>query len=268
MQIREIDPEDPVFVNLRQESGKLGKIGLPGFLQRHEHAPYHPPPQKVAFMQPQPQPSFNEPAVLLSPEPEPEPVPEPVKVEPAPPVQQPQPVRVEQIRVKVPPLPPQTASVPVYHKKPVFPQPPTLKPTEPPKVAFVQPAGPGAYAAIPRPTPTAPLPVYVPPQPEEYPDVNEAYNPIAITATKTPRFKAPSLAISFDKKKLGRLIGQGAIGLIMIYFGLTSTGSYFTPASRFTKELAGAFYTYQLGTLVAMVGVVLIYDAIRRAGKV
>jgi hypothetical protein len=60
---------------------------------------------------------------------------------------------------------------------------------------------------------------------------------------------------------------QGVIGAVLIYFGLTSTGSYYMPASRFAGDLATVFYQYQIGVLLSMVGVVLIYDAIRKAGR-
>jgi hypothetical protein len=55
-------------------------------------------------------------------------------------------------------------------------------------------------------------------------------------------------------------------GIILIVFGLTTTGSYYTPAGRFGGALADIWYGWQLGNLLAMVGVVAIYDAIKRSG--
>ena len=162
------------------------------------------------------------------------------------------------------PQPPQNDSVPVYPKKRIVYPTASPKPTEPLKMAPL---------AAPRPTPTHPLPVYVPPQPEEFMDTDEiygsatAYAPAAITATRTPRSFKPKLALNFSMKKMPLLVAEGVVGFVAIYLGLTQTGSYYTPASRFAGELATVFYGYQLGTLAAMVGVVLIYDAIRRAGN-
>jgi len=52
------------------------------------------------------------------------------------------------------------------------------------------------------------------------------------------------------------------IGCALIYLGLTTTGSFFGPASgKFAGDLAMVFYRYQLGNLVAMAGVIVIYDA-------
>lgn len=57
------------------------------------------------------------------------------------------------------------------------------------------------------------------------------------------------------------------LGLAMIWFGLTSTGSYYSSATRFGGELANIFYGWQIGTLAAMVGVVLIYHAVRKTAN-
>lgn len=53
------------------------------------------------------------------------------------------------------------------------------------------------------------------------------------------------------------------LGLVMIWFGLTNTGSYYTLATRFSGGLlADVFYGWQLGTLIAIVGAILIYHSI------
>lgn len=56
------------------------------------------------------------------------------------------------------------------------------------------------------------------------------------------------------------------IGLILIVFGLTSTGSYFTPVGQFRGTLADVFYGWQAGTFLAMIGTVFVYDSIKRTG--
>lgn len=55
-------------------------------------------------------------------------------------------------------------------------------------------------------------------------------------------------------------------GIVLIVFGLTTTGSYYTTAGRFGGVLAEIWYGWQLGNLLAMIGVVAIYDAIKRSG--
>jgi uncharacterized membrane protein len=55
-------------------------------------------------------------------------------------------------------------------------------------------------------------------------------------------------------------------GVGLIWFGLTTTGSFWTPATKFGGSLALIWYGYQLGNLLAMIGTVLIYDAIKRTG--
>jgi hypothetical protein len=69
-----------------------------------------------------------------------------------------------------------------------------------------------------------------------------------------------------DTWRLARLGAIAVFGLAMIYFGLTTSGSYYQPATHFSGDLATLFYVYQLGTLIAMAGVVLVYDAVRRSG--
>jgi hypothetical protein len=56
------------------------------------------------------------------------------------------------------------------------------------------------------------------------------------------------------------------LGLILIAFGLTTTGSYYVAATRFGGILATIWYSWQLGTFLAILGGILIYDAIKRTG--
>lgn len=76
--------------------------------------------------------------------------------------------------------------------------------------------------------------------------------------------------VSLDQReafiRTAKIFAPAGIGLLMIWFGLTSTGSYFIPATKFGGFLAGLFYGWQFGNLIAMVGIVLIYDAIKRSG--
>jgi len=63
-----------------------------------------------------------------------------------------------------------------------------------------------------------------------------------------------------------KIFGPMGVGLILIVFGLTSSGSYYTMASKFAGPLADVFYGWQAGTFLAMVGTILVYDAIKRTG--
>jgi hypothetical protein len=66
--------------------------------------------------------------------------------------------------------------------------------------------------------------------------------------------------------RTAKVFAPMGVGLILIVFGLTSTGSYFTPVGQFRGTLADVFYGWQAGNLIAMVGTILVYDAIKRTG--
>lgn len=97
---------------------------------------------------------------------------------------------------------------------------------------------------------------------EEFiPDPNEAIILPEYPAIPKPRVKLnPQEAFV----QTAKVFAPAGVGLLLIWFGLTSTGSYYAPASRFGGELADIFYGWQAGTFLAMVGTVLVYDAIRR----
>jgi hypothetical protein len=63
-----------------------------------------------------------------------------------------------------------------------------------------------------------------------------------------------------------KIFVPAGIGMLLVWLGLTTTGSYFIPASRFGGVLFEIFYLWQAGTLMAMVGAILVYDAIKRTG--
>lgn len=69
-----------------------------------------------------------------------------------------------------------------------------------------------------------------------------------------------------DPYAVVRVVLPIAAGLFLIWFGLTTTGSYYEPASRFGGFLAEIWYCDQLGTLLAIVGGIAIYDAIKKTG--
>lgn len=63
-----------------------------------------------------------------------------------------------------------------------------------------------------------------------------------------------------------KIAAPAFVGGILIIFGLTTTGSYYATASRFSGFLASIWYGWQLGNFLAMIGSVLIYDSIKRSG--
>ena len=76
----------------------------------------------------------------------------------------------------------------------------------------------------------------------------------------------PSLSPQEAFIRTAKIFAPAGIGLILIAFGLTTTGSYYMPASRFAGFLADIWYGWQAGTFLAMIGTILIYDAIKRTG--
>jgi hypothetical protein len=66
--------------------------------------------------------------------------------------------------------------------------------------------------------------------------------------------------------RTAKIFAPAGVGLILIWFGLTTTGSYYTPAGRFGGFLADIWYGWQAGNFLAMIGTVLIYDAVKRSG--
>jgi hypothetical protein len=54
------------------------------------------------------------------------------------------------------------------------------------------------------------------------------------------------------------------VGSISIIFGLINSGSLYLIATQYEGQLAATLYKYQIGSLIVMVGVVIVYDAIKR----
>jgi hypothetical protein len=123
----------------------------------------------------------------------------------------------------------------------------------------------------PKPTPALdPQPQPVPPRPfipqQQFVPFTPPTQPTHPTQRQItlPSITIPELNTS-NAKRYGIAMVKGAVAIVLIWFGLTSTGSYFGPASgKFSGQLAQVFYQYQLGTLVACCGIVLAYDAISR----
>jgi hypothetical protein len=92
-------------------------------------------------------------------------------------------------------------------------------------------------------------------------DLFEPQPPIT-TERLNGKFSLPSV-------KLGAiLIAQLAVGIILLFIGISASGSYFgTDANRFKGFLATLFYSYQLGTILIIAGTIFIYDVFRSIRK-
>jgi len=263
MPIKEIDPNDPLFRNLKMEATTVkipgSKFALPTFMQKRE-------------------------ATLITPKAKPIPVPVPVPVVPAPePV--PEPVKqvrsvdtLPQVKVKVKqswdlPMPTDT------RRKPVPPSPHPEPAPQPIPARSVVPEY--VWPKKPEPVIVAPVSEY---QQLDTADIYGTRKKPGGSGFKLPSFfqRKEKLVIPadyqvqetiihskslIDWKKMSRLILQIGIGVVFVYFGLTTTGSYYEPASRVSGDLATVFYVFQFGTLLTIIGCIIGYDAIRRAGK-
>lgn len=73
---------------------------------------------------------------------------------------------------------------------------------------------------------------------------------------------------AFDKKRIAICIVEALIGFGITWFGVINAGSYFVNATRFGGSLFEWMYVNQFGTLFEIWGLIIIYDAIKRTGKV
>jgi hypothetical protein len=76
-------------------------------------------------------------------------------------------------------------------------------------------------------------------------------------------FKEPIKKKEYSVIKVGFVV---LFGLFLIWFGITSTGSYFEQSSRFSGFLASLWYGYQFGNVISTVGIIMIYDSMKRIG--
>lgn len=88
----------------------------------------------------------------------------------------------------------------------------------------------------------------------------------------TPKPHLPKLSLphlNLDDKVNFEIVKYLVVRIVIIsfllWFGLTSTGSINGPAfGRFSGDLARVFYQWQFGNLLAMIGVVVAYDTVKR----
>lgn len=272
MPIREIDPNDPALMYGAEPTARTkSKSVLSSFIQKKD-------PFRMTEVKPVQEPK-PEPVVAS--------VPEQIVYQQ---VSAPQSHQVRstdtlpQVRLKVPQLP----FTPLANKRPIPPSPipepvPAPQPIPAKEPAYITDPVKAAERIMQRHVipdyvwPKKPEPVAAPVNEYQYPDSADIYG--TGTGFKLPSFfqkekqfippeeHITQPVVAVDWKSMGGLIAQVGIGIVAVWFGLTSTGSYFEPASRFSGDLATIFYGYQLGTLLTIFGCFLGYDAFRKAGK-
>jgi hypothetical protein len=85
-----------------------------------------------------------------------------------------------------------------------------------------------------------------------------------ITSEKI-KYKAKVFSVDYRNnfKTLAVSAGYILVGAVLIFLGLTNTGSFYTSAGKFGGFLATLFYEWQFGTFMTVIGAILIYDAIK-----
>jgi hypothetical protein len=274
MPIKEIDPNDPLFRNLKMEGATVkvagSKFAIPSFMQKRDATLITPKVKPIPVPIPVP---------VVTPELIPEPIVEPIP--------EPEPVKqvrsvdtLPQVKVKVK----QSWDLPMptdIRRRPVPPS-PIPEPVPVPQPVPAREAMPEyIWPKKPEPVVTAPVSEC---QQLDSADIYGTRKKPSGSGFKLPSFfqRKEKLIVpidykaqetitrpkfSIDWKKMSRLIVQIGVGVLFVYIGLTSTGSYYEPASRVSGDLATVFYVFQLGTLLTTIGCILGYDAIRRAGK-
>lgn len=123
-----------------------------------------------------------------------------------------------------------------------------------------------AATIVRRPAPTEPV--------TRPPEWKTTYSPDSIPIENFPlvkkRFQFPRLSFpklykpSFNLKKVGIMVVKDVLGVGLVWFGITNTGSYFGPKSGvFGGFMAELFYRNQFGMILAVIGVLLVYDTLR-----
>lgn len=60
---------------------------------------------------------------------------------------------------------------------------------------------------------------------------------------------------------------RGGIGLAMIWFGVSNAGSYYTSGTRLSGALGTLFYSMQVGTILIVLGILVLYHTFLGSGK-
>ena len=280
MPIKEIDPNDPIFLQLNTEARTLGKLNMskfamPMFMQKRETITVEPKAKPIPVPIPVPIVPTPEPVVAPIIEPIIEPVVAPMP-EPVPPKQTRSVDTLPQVKVRVK----QSWELPIprdIRRKPAPPS-PLPEPAQPQPVPartampdYLWPKKPASYST--------PVPVAEP----LYLDPVDAYKKSG-SGFKLPSFFhrkgkqvdpvddlliEPKVKVKVvrDWKKIGKLVAQVAVGVILVAVNMFMSELLKGNKDAGIIEFSKIFYTYQLGTLAAIVGCIVGYDAFRKAGK-
>ena len=97
----------------------------------------------------------------------------------------------------------------------------------------------------------------------------DPYDPtVSHTATpsKIPRFSIPHLNLDdpANLQNVKFLLTRIIVSAALIWFGATSTGSFFgAAAGRYGGDMARIFYQWQVGTILVSIGICILYDTCR-----
>ena len=61
-----------------------------------------------------------------------------------------------------------------------------------------------------------------------------------------------------------KIAAEVVVGIVILWFGIYNAGSVFEMSSRMEGWLAVFFYTYQIGTLLEILGMIILYDSSQR----
>jgi hypothetical protein len=89
------------------------------------------------------------------------------------------------------------------------------------------------------------------------------------TPTHTTKKKVP---FSFDNinittSEMWHYAIWGAIGLLILWVGITNAGSYYLPATRLSNTPATFFYSWQMGNIFIITGILTLYHTFFGRGK-
>lgn len=73
--------------------------------------------------------------------------------------------------------------------------------------------------------------------------------------------------INISTSELWTIVVSGIIGLLFIWVGATNAGSYYMPGTRLGGMLFTFFYTWQMGTVFIVIGVLILYHTIFGSGR-
>lgn len=74
-------------------------------------------------------------------------------------------------------------------------------------------------------------------------------------------------SIQLTMSEMWHYLIRGGISLFLIWIGVSNAGSYYTPGSRLSGGLAIFFYQWQVGTILTILGMIILYHTFLGSGK-